>query len=335
MGWAGASDARRKIILTMLGVSGDGNDCWTYPFADSDRGSDDRRRAGGLSRLRRSSSRFRHVQWQFARKNTIWNQFGRLAGVSRACSKIAQSSILGLALIAGGIGNEMFAADAPPFNPVRKLTGWYTDRNLIDVEVVATSGDSPDARFLQPRRALGFRLERAYVIDISWREGPEYDFSNLSMMFDSITGLPSVLFPARAHPVDKRGDDIPQLTHEQSIRRTLIVNLRGSSTEENLKINSAKLNLCRGSQEGDGLFQLNDDGSTYCHVSSVLGTSYVAVLPDSVSVRLTCTDEAIGCRLKFPFEGFAPSVGFHRDHLADWKNVIDQARAFLRAKKYQ
>jgi hypothetical protein len=257
------------------------------------------------------------------------------AGVSRACSKIAQSGILGLALIASGFGNEMFAADAPPFDPVRKLTGWYTDRNLVDVEVVATSGDSPDARFLQPRRALGFRLERAYVVSIGWREQPEYDYSRLSMMFDSVTGLPSVLFPARAQPVDKRGDDIPQLTHEESVRRTLIVNLDGSSTEENLKSNSAKLSLCRGAQEGDGLFRLNDDGSSYCHVSSLQGTNYVAVLPDNVSVQLTCTDQAIGCRLKFPFEGFAPSVGFHRDHLADWKKVLDQASAFLRAKKYQ
>ena len=156
-------------------------------------------------------------------------------------------------LVAGGVGNEMFAANAPPFDPVRKLTGWYTDRELIDVEAVATSGDGPDARFLQPRRALGFRLEQAYVTLIGWREGPEYDYSRLSMLFDMVTALPMVLFSAPHQEVDKRGDDIGQLTHTESVRRTLIVNLDGYSTEENLKSNSAKLNLCRGAQEGNGL----------------------------------------------------------------------------------
>jgi hypothetical protein len=37
----------------------------------------------------------------------------------------------------------------------------------------------------------------------------------------------------------------------------------------------------------------------------------------------------------FPFEGFAPVVGFHRDRLGEWRSVVDQASAFLQAKKYR
>ena len=267
----------------------------------------------------------------FAHAHTIWNT---LLGLSRGSPKLARCGFLGLALIACVLGNEVFAA--PPFDPVRKLTTWYTDRNPIDVEVVATSGASPDARFLGPRRALGLRLERAYVGSIGWHEQPDYDYSSLSMSFDAITGLPSALFSAPPLQVDKRGEDIPQLTHDESIRRTLIVNVDGHSTAENLKTNSKKLDRCRGAQERDDLFRLNDDGSTHCHLSSLIGKmNYVALLSADVSVQITCTDQAIGCRLMFPFDGFAPVVVFHRNRLGEWRSIIDEASAFLRAKKYQ
>src|SRR5205085_6769836 len=78
-------------------------------------------------------------------------------------ARLGRWVLLALASVAISlIASEMFAADGTPFTPARKLTSWYTDRNPIDIEVVATSGADPDARFLQPRRTLRLRLERAY-----------------------------------------------------------------------------------------------------------------------------------------------------------------------------
>jgi hypothetical protein len=236
----------------------------------------------------------------------------------------------------GLIAREVFAADGTPFSPARKLTSWYTDRNPIDIEVVATTGADPDARFLQPRRTLRLRLERAYVDSIGWREQPPYDYSSASLSFDTITGLPTALFQAPPEQVDKRGDDISRPGHDKMVRRTLNLTINGHSSAEHLRADSAKLNRCRGVQERDGLFRFKDDGSAYCHIGASLGeTSYVAVLSPDLSLQINCTDQAIGCSTTFPYGDFAPKVSFHRDHLDGWRTVLDRARDFLDAKKYQ
>ncbi len=48
-----------------------------------------------------------------------------------------------------------------PFQPITKLTTWYTDRTPIDLEIVASMGQGNEAHLLQPERKLRFRLERA------------------------------------------------------------------------------------------------------------------------------------------------------------------------------
>jgi hypothetical protein len=252
-------------------------------------------------------------------------------------ARLGRWVLLALASVAISlIASEIFAADGTPFTPARKLTSWYTDRNPIDIEVVATSGIGPDARFLQPRRTLRLRLERAYVHLILWREQPPYDYSSAGLSFDSITGLPTVLFQAPPEQVDKRGDDIPQLGHDKMVRRTLNLIIDGHWSAEQLRMNSANLDRCRGVQERDGLFRFKDDGSAYCHIGASLGeTSYVAVLSPDLSSRITCTDQAIGCSMTFPYGDFAPKVSFHRDHLDGWRTVLDRVRDFLDAKKYQ
>src|SRR5947207_15172393 len=75
-----------------------------------------------------------------------------------------------LACVASGATDEVVPAGRSSVNPARKLMGSNTDRDLIDVEVVATSGAGPDARFIEPRRALRLRLERAYVGSVDWRQ---------------------------------------------------------------------------------------------------------------------------------------------------------------------
>jgi hypothetical protein len=57
---------------------------------------------------------------------------------------------------------QSLSAVAQPFNPVRKLTTWYTDRSLIDIEIVGAI-TTTDTHKLEPSRVLRFRLERAYV----------------------------------------------------------------------------------------------------------------------------------------------------------------------------
>jgi hypothetical protein len=244
--------------------------------------------------------------------------------------------VLGVALIANGSGCSAFATAAAPFSPMRKLTSWYTDRSLIDVEVVATSGSGPDSRFLIPKRILKLRLERAYVVSIGWHEQSDYEYSSLSLSLDGVTGLPSALFTAPPEQVEKRGDRIAQLTHDESVRRTLIVSVDGHSSRKNLEINSEKLSSCLGTQMADGLFHFRDDGSTYCHLGSLVGkTNYIALLSDGVYAQITCTDQDIACNVPFPFDGFAPVVGFHRDRLSDWKRVVVQAFTFLETKKFK
>ncbi len=150
------------------------------------------------------------------------NEWRRRHGLAR----LGRWVLFALAFVAISlITREMFAADGTPFSPARKLTTWYTDRTPIDIEVVATSGADPDARFLEPRRTLRLRLERAYVDSIGWRERPPYDYSSLALSFDRITGLPRALLQAPSEQVDKRGDDIPRLRHEELIRRTFVVTI--------------------------------------------------------------------------------------------------------------
>lgn len=245
-----------------------------------------------------------------------------------------RSLCLALAVFASGGVDVAFTAQGR-FEPARKLTGRHTDRNLIDVEVVASSGSGPDARFLEPKRSLKLRLERAYVVSIGWRERPEYDFSYLSMTFDSSTGLPSTLFAAPLRQEDKRRDDVVTLSHHDLVRRTLVLSIDGSSSSDIVINNSAKLAQCRGEPEANELFGLNPSASPFCHLSSLLGqTNYVATLPNGISTQITCTDQAIGCRLTIPFEAFAPVIGFHRDRLPEWRSVANQATEFLQSRKY-
>jgi hypothetical protein len=44
------------------------------------------------------------------------------------------------------------SVSAQSFNPVSKLTSWYTDRNPIDVEITATVGVGDEARPVDPQR---------------------------------------------------------------------------------------------------------------------------------------------------------------------------------------
>jgi len=237
-----------------------------------------------------------------------------------------------LAAFAAFLAANGAAAEGGPFNPIRKFSTWYTDRSPVDVEVVATSGPDSEAHFLEPRRTLRLRLERAYVDSIAWRERPPYDYSFVGLSFDMTTGLPAALFQAPPEQVDKRGDDISRIGHSALVRRTLNISIRGYSSANLLKANTPKLNRCRGKQEQDDLFSFQSNGSD-CYRGIKPDPIYIAVISADLSLQITCNDQPLGCRMAFPYGDFAPEVGFNRHRLYEWRSIVDRARAFLDAKK--
>jgi hypothetical protein len=68
---------------------------------------------------------------------------------------------LALAVVAAGFMQMSFTASAQPFQPISQLTTWYTDRNPIDVEIIASAGQGNEARRIEPERILRL-LQDAY-----------------------------------------------------------------------------------------------------------------------------------------------------------------------------
>ncbi len=56
------------------------------------------------------------------------------------------------AVVLAGTTVGSTCAMAQPFDPVRELTTWYTDRSLIDIEVVGSTSMLPDIHRLEPER---------------------------------------------------------------------------------------------------------------------------------------------------------------------------------------
>jgi hypothetical protein len=233
-----------------------------------------------------------------------------------------------------GVTQLSSIARAQPFEPISQLRTWYTDRNPVDVEISATTGQGSEARRLEPKRTLRLRLERAYVDTISRIEQPS--FSSVSLSFDLPTGLPSALFTAPPEQVELRGDPIRQLLHDESASRTLIIRLNGSNSSDVLPRVSSELNHCKGGQRQNDLFLFDGERDPSCLAHSLaFGTKYVAQLSEDISLLIRCSDALIGCEMYFPFEGFLPSVSFHESHLARWREIVGKAAEFLQSKKYR
>lgn len=231
-----------------------------------------------------------------------------------------------------GVLNLNSAALAQAFQPIDKLTTWYTDRNPIDIEIVATTGQGPEARPLVPERILRFRLERAYV-DNLFRTS---NFSSVSMSFDLPTGLPSSLFVASPEQVELRGNNITHLSRPEAGRRMINIRLEGNHSSDILKRISKELDVCRGDRRQDDLFLFNKDREKSCFGRSLgPAVKYVGQFSEDISLLIECSDALTGCNVSFPFEGFLPSVSFHENHLPHWKEVIEQATAFLQSKEYR
>lgn len=242
--------------------------------------------------------------------------------------------LLVLVMVVTGFTQMSFSASAQPFDPVSKLTTWYTDRNPVDVEIIASTGQGSEARRVEPERILRLRLERAYIDTVFRAERPA--FSSVSLSFDMPTGLPSTLFKVPPEQVELRGDPIHLLSIDEWASRTLVILLESNSSSDVLPRVSSELNRCKGGKRQDDLFLYDKDRDRSCIARSLgFGTKYVAQLSEELSLPIQCSDALVGCKMYFPFQGFLPSVSFHESHLSHWKEMIKKATEFFQSKQYR
>src|ERR1700684_2577755 len=83
------------------------------------------------------------------------SDFGRLTYASMRGRHLGRRAAFAAACfiaMAGGITQ----ASGQPFSPIRKLSSWYTDRSLVDIEITGSTSLLPDIHRLEPERLLRF-----------------------------------------------------------------------------------------------------------------------------------------------------------------------------------
>jgi hypothetical protein len=226
-----------------------------------------------------------------------------------------------------------------PFKPVRKLTSWYTDRSLIDIEIVGSTSLLPDVHQLEPERVLRFRLERAYVHQLLTQDKPGFEIVGFG--FDMPTGLADSLIAAVSQSGRFHEDipGVPRVADADRVRRTLFIALASDNSAAALRRGSSAREKCRGAPLGNGLFAYEWQGRSGCNRPSYAKiTRQLALYDDDLLLSIDCREESfrgLGCKLRFPFEGFGAQVTFHRDHLPRWREIVEFASAFLKSKQYK
>jgi hypothetical protein len=229
-------------------------------------------------------------------------------------------------------------ASQQPFSPIRQLTSWYTDRNLVDVEIVGSTSMLPEFHRLEPERVLRFRLERAYIDTLMAKENPGFEILGLS--FDRLTSLPSSLFFA-ATVQGKYHEEIPgipALSNQERVRRLMNISISSDASELNIRRASAFVRKCAGSLIGENLWIYETTNRQFCHESVYnKGKQYVGQYEDDLNLRIECQEPGfpgVGCQVMFPFQGFSVRLNFHHDYLRNWRDMISNASDFLKSKEY-
>jgi hypothetical protein len=225
---------------------------------------------------------------------------------------------------------------AQPFEPVRRLSTWYTDRTPIDIEIVAKrDAERPEAG---RGAVLRLRLERAFVtLLLAQRPGHE----QLMISFDSDTGLPSALFSAKVQnaPFREQFPDVPSLSRLDRIRRTVILHIQGGWPISVTSQIGETLIKCEGKYLGNGLSEYRPSRERNCApITDPGGSVVIARYRDDLSLRISCEgayQSEIGCSVVFPFQEFSVGVRFHRESLAIWRGVLERAEAFLKSHQYR
>jgi|EndMetStandDraft_8_1072994.scaffolds.fasta_scaffold213549_2 hypothetical protein len=225
------------------------------------------------------------------------------------------------------------------FNPIRKLTTWYTDRNPIDIEVIGSTSRDPRQHVLQPNRALRFRLERAYVTDLVTRAEPGYEIVTFGV--DMPTGLPNSIVKARHFGNEKAPDQPlkpPAISWVDGLKNYLAIQIQSEISDQTLVRRSHALQQCAGRALENGLTSYEWVGRPRCYApGNPGGAKFIAQTDSSLKLLVECQKEdfrGIGCKLKFPFEGFGVEITFHREHLSEWGTMVAYAAKFLESKKH-
>jgi len=233
----------------------------------------------------------------------------------------------------------MGRTSAQPFNPIRELTTWYTDRSVIDIEIIGSTSLVRQTHKLEPERTLRFRLERAYIQFFRAQKEPGFELATFG--FDMETGLADSLLSAVALS-GRFHEDLPGVPHVpqlERMRRSLLISLESDSSMRSLRNLSDSLRQCRGALVGNALWAYERRGRPNCYPPAFpTGSQYVAPFDDELLLQIQCQEQSysgIGCGLRFPFKGFGVEVRFHRDHLPKWREMIDRAKSFLESKQYR
>jgi hypothetical protein len=228
-------------------------------------------------------------------------------------------------------------AISQPFQPIRKLTTWYTDRSLVDIEIVGSTSLLSDSHRLEPGRVLRLRLERAYIQTLLAERGPGFEI--VSIAFDMESGLAdSLIVAASPGRFSEHIPGVPVVSQSERMRRTIVLSIQSDHSAATLQDASEVIAKCRGAPIADLLWTYEWQGRTDCSRSSFPnGVRYVAAYRDDLMIQIECQGSAfpsIDCGLLLPFEGFGVKVMFHPEHLQEWRVVMEHATAFLKSKQY-
>jgi len=252
--------------------------------------------------------------------------------------KRASLSVLAMAAAAFGAAGPDRAV-AQPFNPIRELATWYTDRSPVDIEIIGSTSMPSELQRLEPKSALRFRLERAYVDKLITGKVPGLQI--VGFAFEIETSLPISLYEAVANRGRFHEDlaGIPILSPAERARRTLLISISSDSSVAELERSSESNSKCTGAPLGNRLRAYESANRKLCMRPSYRrGSLYVANYDDNLSLRIQCQEESfpgMGCHVRFPFEVFGIDLDFHREHLMQWREMVDRATAFLKSKQYR
>jgi hypothetical protein len=272
-----------------------------------------------------------------SRSSNVVESAGHGARVGRAAlCRILLTVMLGnLCVIAAA------ATDQPmPFNPIHKLSTWYTDRTLVDIEVTGSTDLVPEFHHLEPDRVLRLRLERAYIDQLITQPEPGFEIFGLS--FDATTDLPSSLYFAVGNKgrLHETVPGVEPLSPGEAAQRTLLLLTQSNWAASTLKKATDVNRQCAGEKIDDGLWKYEWSGRSGCRASAYHdGMKYVADYASDLALTIECQKQTfvglIACAMMFPFDGFGIRLGFHSDRLRQWRETVDHAEVFLKSKQYR
>src|SRR4051812_49029904 len=163
-----------------------------------------------------------------------------------AASPLFFSAVVVLAMNGGSVM-------AQPFKPIRELSSWYTDRRLIDIEIIGSTSLVPDSHRLEPDRMLRFRLERAYVQTLLTESSPGYELVSLAL--DSETGLAESLLNAVANRgrYHEHIPGVPTLSRAEILQAGIQLSLRSDLSRTGVDARSERTKQCVGAPLDDDL----------------------------------------------------------------------------------